>query len=145
MRATSNAHHRARQLRRTMSLPEVILWATLRGRAPGRPAFRRQHPIGPYVLDFYCAKARLCVEVDGEYHSFGDQPERDRRREAFLRSQGILTVRCSASGILEDASLIATSLIRIACERSAPSTADAGEELQRVNTPTSSTCGDQRN
>ncbi|WP_366852839.1 DUF559 domain-containing protein [Phenylobacterium sp.] len=65
MRATSNAHGRVRQLRRRMSLPEVILWTALRGREPGRPVFRRQHPIGPYVLDFYCAKARLCVEVDG--------------------------------------------------------------------------------
>jgi len=67
-----------------MTLPEVILWTALRGGGPNHPAFRRQHPIGPYVLDFYCAKARLCVEVDGGSHSMGDQPRRDARRDAFL-------------------------------------------------------------
>ena len=122
MRATSNAHIRARQLRRKMTLPEVILWAALRGREPGRPAFRRQHPIGPYVLDFYCAKARLCVEVDGESHGFGDQPMRDGRRDAYLRGQGIHTFRYSASGLLDDASLIAAALFELAESRSAPST-----------------------
>jgi len=136
MRAASNAIHRARQLRRQMTLPETILWAALRGRSPDRPAFRRQHPIGPYVLDFYCARARLCVEVDGEWHSFGDQPAKDARRDAYLRSLGIRVVRCTASDILEDASLIVESLIAIARRCTAPSTtswspspAGAGEEL----------------
>jgi very-short-patch-repair endonuclease len=119
-----------------MTLPETILWAALRRRSPDRPAFRRQHPIGPYVLDFYCAKARLCVEVDGEWHSFGDQPAKDARRDAYLRALGIRVIRCAALDFLEDASLIVESLIRISCVRSAPSTtswspspAGAGEEL----------------
>lgn len=105
-----------------MTLPEVILRTGLRGRGPNHPAFRRQHPIGPYVLDFYCARARLCVEVDGGSHSLGDQPQRDRRRDAFLREQGIKTVRIAASEILDDSSLIANALIQMACDRSAPST-----------------------
>ena len=49
---------KARQLRRQMSLPEALLWRLLR-RAPDGIAFRRQHPIGPYVLDFYCAARKL--------------------------------------------------------------------------------------
>ena len=51
----------ARQLRRRLSLPEVLLWNRLRRREGGQPVFWRQHPIGPYVLDFYCAKARIAV------------------------------------------------------------------------------------
>ncbi|WP_430425989.1 endonuclease domain-containing protein [Phenylobacterium sp.] len=136
MRVTSNDVKRARQLRRRMTLPEVILWTALRGRGPDRPAFRRQHPFGPYVLDFYCSRARLCVEVDGDGHSFGDQPRKDARRDAFLRHQGVMTVRVAASDILDEASMIASSLIEVARRRSAPSTtswspspADAGEEL----------------
>ena len=105
-----------------MSLPEVFLWTALRRREPGRPVFRRQHPIGPYVLDFYCATAKLCVEVDGGAHGFGDRPQRDARRDAYLRSLGIHTIRCSAAGVLDDATMIANALIETARGRSAPST-----------------------
>src|SRR5689334_16373959 len=58
---------KARELRRHMSLPETLLWRLLR-RAPNGVAFRRQHPIGPYVLDFYCPSAKLAIEVDGAAH-----------------------------------------------------------------------------
>ena len=60
------------------------------------PVFRRQHPIGPYVLDFYCAKARLAVEIDGMSHDFGDRPERDTRRDAWLKAQGVTVMRIAA-------------------------------------------------
>jgi very-short-patch-repair endonuclease len=82
MRAPSKTIAAARSLRRTLSLPEAMLWVRLRGRASGSPAFRRQHPIGPYVLDFYCAKARLAIEIDGLRHDTGDGPQRDPRRDA---------------------------------------------------------------
>ena len=57
----------ARKLRSEMSLPEVLLWRELRLR-PGGYKFRRQHPAGPYVLDFYCAALGLAIEVDGMAH-----------------------------------------------------------------------------
>jgi len=60
------------------------------------PVFRRQHPIGPYVLDFYCAKAQLAVEIDGLSHDFGDRPERDFRRDAWLQGRGITVMRLPA-------------------------------------------------
>jgi very-short-patch-repair endonuclease len=56
---------RARSLRETMSTPEVRLWVRLRGRRPDQPTFRRQHPLGSIILDFYCPSGRLAVEVDG--------------------------------------------------------------------------------
>jgi len=51
-----------------MTLPEVVLWQHLRGRHFSGPRFRRQHPAGPYVLDFYCPAAKLAVEIDGYVH-----------------------------------------------------------------------------
>ena len=89
MRAPSTTIANARRLRRALSPPEVWLWSRLRQRAPGLPTFRRQHPIGPYVLDFYCAKARLAIEIDGMSHDVGDRAERDLRRDARLEARGV--------------------------------------------------------
>jgi very-short-patch-repair endonuclease len=56
MRAPKKTIRNARNLRRMLSVPEVQLWDRLRARAPGKLVFRRQHPVGSYVLDFYCAR-----------------------------------------------------------------------------------------
>ena len=93
---------RARALRRSMSLPEVLLWRALKGGAVERLRFRRQHPIGPYVLDFYCHAVKLAVEVDGASHGAGDRPVRDERRDAWLAAQGVATVRLPAALVLRD-------------------------------------------
>ncbi len=111
MRADGNIHIRARRLRKHMSLPEVMLWKCLRGRGDGKPIFRRQHPLGPYVLDFYCPGARLCVEIDGGSHGFGDQPQRDTRRDAYLRSQGVHTIRLNAAEVISAAQSVADGVI----------------------------------
>ncbi|UUL82430.1 endonuclease domain-containing protein [Sphingomonas qomolangmaensis] len=91
----------AKRLRRTMSLPEVLLWQQLR-RRPGGQRFRRQHPAGPYVLDFYCDAVKLCIEVDGEAHSRGNRPENDAARDAWLHARGVRTLRISASDVLSN-------------------------------------------
>jgi len=92
----------AKSLRRRLSLPEGLLWRAIKaGKADGLK-FRKQHPIGPYVLDFYCHEVRLCVEVDGGSHSFGDQPSRDARRDQWLADKGIRTLRISASLVLNE-------------------------------------------
>jgi very-short-patch-repair endonuclease len=83
-----------------MTLPEVLLWKVLVMR-PGGLKFRRQHPEDELV-DFYCYQARLCIEVDGEVHAVGDGLKRDARRDAWLRSQGIETLRLSAALVLKD-------------------------------------------
>ncbi len=106
---------RARKLRDEMSLPEVLLWQVLRGEPDG-VKFRRQHPLGPYVLDFYCASAKLCVEIDGISHDMGDRPERDARRIAWLASQGIETVRIPASEVLRSPRDVAEAIVR-RCKR----------------------------
>src|SRR5574337_2100803 len=97
MRAPSQTIARARQLRRQLSPREARLWSGLRARSADLPIFRRQHRVGPYVLDFYCSKARLAVEIDGGIHDTEDHPERDQRRDAWLVSRGIAVVRIAAS------------------------------------------------
>ena len=92
----------AKVLRRAMSLPEVLLWQAIKGRKLGGLQFRKQHPVGPYILDFYCHAERLAVEVDGSSHDFGDRPRRDERRDAWLLAQGIRTLRISALLVLRD-------------------------------------------
>jgi very-short-patch-repair endonuclease len=96
MRAPKETIANARRLRRNLSAPEAQLWSRLRKRAPGKPTFRRQHPIGPYVLDFFCARARLAIEIDGISHDMGDRPQRDIRRDAWLEAQGLTVLRIAA-------------------------------------------------
>ena len=84
-----------------MTLPEGLLWRELRKRPDGLK-FRRQHPSGVYVLDFYCSDARLAIEVDGIAHSMGDNPARDEARDAWFARAGIRTLRIPASAILGD-------------------------------------------
>jgi very-short-patch-repair endonuclease len=92
---------RARELRRQMSLPEVLLWQQLRKRPEGLK-FRKQFPIGEMTVDFACLERRLIIEVDGEGHSFGDQPRRDAARDALLRQQGFRVLRIAARDVLKD-------------------------------------------
>ena len=106
----------ARKLRSEMSLPETLLWAELRKR-PGGFKFRRQHAAGEYVLDFYCAEARLAVEIDGMAHDRKDAAIHDANRSSFLRSRGIATTRIPAASILEDIEPVVTRLTQICRER----------------------------
>ncbi|MBL0924063.1 MAG: DUF559 domain-containing protein [Sphingomonadaceae bacterium] len=107
---------RARTLRKQMSLPEVLLWNLLRG-APDGVIFRRQHSFDDrIVVDFYCAKAKLCIEIDGISHDMGNQPEVDRQRDAFLASMGLEVLRIPATDILKSPEYVADSLVRY-CKR----------------------------
>jgi very-short-patch-repair endonuclease len=82
-----------------MSLPEVLLWQQLKLR-PGGFKFRKQHPAGFYVLDFFCAEAKLAIEIDGEAHDRGDQPAVDAARDRQLLAHGIVTLRIPAHEVL---------------------------------------------
>lgn len=105
MRTNQPTFRNARRLRRDMSLPEVLLWDCLRGGRLAGLRFRRQHPVGPYILDFYCASASLAVEVDGAHHDLPGQNHQDGRRNAWLMGQGIRTLRFPATDILDDQAL----------------------------------------
>lgn len=90
MRAPDIIRERAGSLRRRMTPSERLLWLMLRRDALGLH-FRRQHPVGPFILDFYCAEAKLCVEVDGPVHD--EQAEYDQRRTDWLAREGIRVLR----------------------------------------------------
>jgi very-short-patch-repair endonuclease len=79
-----------------MSLPEIVLWQALQKLWLGGLRFRRQHPIGPYILDFYCPSARLAIEVDGFAHDTVAEAHRDPRRQEMAcatRREGIAPSR----------------------------------------------------
>jgi very-short-patch-repair endonuclease len=82
-----------------MSLPERLLWAAIRKQRTGL-RFRRQHPAGPYVLDFYCDEAKLCIEIDGHSHDF--TVRNDRARDRWLVDRGVRTLRVSAHDVLSN-------------------------------------------
>ena len=92
---------KARTLRRELSLPEGLLWRELRKR-PNGLKFRRQHPSGPYILDFFCNDGRLAIEIDGEAHAMGNRPEADATRDAWMANAGIATLRIPARAVLTD-------------------------------------------
>jgi len=112
---------RARQARRAMTLPEVILWGDLRGARLNGLRFRRQHGIGPYILDFYLPSHRIAVEVDGEGHEHPHQVRHDERRDGWLAAQGITVLRFAATDVLDDEQreFVLEAIVRAA----APSTA----------------------
>jgi very-short-patch-repair endonuclease len=87
--ATPKVFKNAAKLRENMTQSEIRLWEYLKTKPFGYK-FRRQHPIAGYVLDFYCHKLRLSIEVDGGYHLKKEQKEKDIERTAYLNSVGII-------------------------------------------------------
>jgi very-short-patch-repair endonuclease len=116
-----------------MTVPEVMLWQQIRGRKLG-VRFRRQHPFGPYITDFFCASASLSVEVDGGAHDHGDRPRQDAERDRFLRENGVDVLRVRASDVLRDIEAVLAAIVaRLARPLHQPSAGPpprAGEEQE---------------
>jgi very-short-patch-repair endonuclease len=107
----------ARRLRKALTKPELWLWLRLKQRVPGGLIFRNQHPLGGYVLDFYCAKAKLCIEVDGEIHTHEKQRKHDAVRDQWLKEEGIHTYRIIARDLLAEPDAAAQGVFDLAFER----------------------------
>ena len=116
MRKTDHDYRKARHLRRTMTLPEGLLWLELRRKAAG-VKFKRQHPVGPFVLDFYCPAAKLGIEINGIAHDAGNRPEQDEHRDAFLGSQSIGVVRIAAKDVLRSPLDVTEAIVAMCRER----------------------------
>ena len=99
-----------------MSLPEVLLYGESFANEPGGLRFRRQHPAGPYVLDFACLDARVAVEVDGEAHGLEANPAHDEARDEWLIAQGYRTIRIPAREVLSDLGLRWLAFILAQCQ-----------------------------
>lgn len=84
---------------RALTPPEARLWSQLKAGGLEGLKFRRQHPVGPYILDFYCHAARLAVEVDGASHDEPSQIAHDEQRTRWLATQGVEVMRVRATDV----------------------------------------------
>jgi len=92
----------SRALRKRQTPAELELWERLRRRQLYGFKFRRQHPIGPYIADFYCSSEGLVVEVDGEIHDTAAQREHDELRDRAMVEFGLKLVRVTNREVFED-------------------------------------------
>ena len=111
------SYARARAMRSALTPPEARLWACLRGRRLGGLKFRRQHPIGPFILDFYCPAARLAVEVDGQGHDDPGQMRHDARRTAWLARERVEVLRVSATDVRDELDAVLATIAEAAGAR----------------------------
>jgi very-short-patch-repair endonuclease len=106
---------RAKSLRRAMTVPEKVLFAELRKLRTRGLVFRRQHPLGQFVADFYCASAKLVIEVDGPTHN--RTGTKDRFRDAWMRERGISTIRFSVQEIDTNLDGVVATIVRDATKK----------------------------
>ena len=89
----------AAELRKNLTLAEARLWQQLKNKNMG-VKFRRQHPIAGYIADFYCHKARLIIEVDGDIHSLNENNDYDLKRKYDLKEMGYRVMRFTNQQVL---------------------------------------------
>ena len=111
VRAPDFIRDRANRLRRNLTAPERLLWFMLRRNRQGLH-FRRQHPVGPFILDFYCAEAKLCVEVDGPMHD--DRAHYDERRTDWLAKEGIRVLRFTVAELEQRPAFVVAAIAQAA-------------------------------
>ncbi len=98
--ADKNTKSKARDLRKKMTEAEELLWKKLRRKQINGLHFRRQHPYGMYILDFYCDKANLAIEIDGKIHDY--KKDYDQEKDEFLRHTGINVLRFKNEEVIKD-------------------------------------------
>lgn len=102
----------SRQLRNNMTAAEATLWEKLRKDQLG-VRFYRQKPILNYIVDFYCPKAHLVIEVDGDYHDTAEQAEKDSVRDAQLQDLGLRVFRFRNEQVLEQLNAVLTQIASV--------------------------------
>ena len=102
----------ARYLRQNLTPAEAQLWSALRGRQLAGLKFRRQHPVGQFIVDFYCPSCKLVIEVDGEIHT--QQTAYDEARTQHLQLFGYRVLRFTNEEVLSDLQTVLTCIIEIA-------------------------------
>lgn len=100
----------ARELRRRDTPAEDVLWEFLRDRGLSGLKFRRQHPVGPYIVDFCCPAQRLIVELDGDIHE--EQREMDCVRQRRLEHAGYTVLRFSNLQVMNQTDFVLTEIVR---------------------------------
>ena len=111
----SDLKDRRRQLRQRATSAEAFLWSALRGSKLDGKKFRRQHSIGPYIVDFYCPEFRVAVELDGANHRTIVGGEQDQKRDEFLKRFNVRVIRFENRLVFENLELVLDA-IRAALE-----------------------------
>lgn len=104
--ASQEIIRRARILRKKMTFAESLLWEQLRKKQLNGVRFRRQHPVSRFIVDFYCYKASLVIEIDGGVHQEKDQSERDENRTYELEKLGLIVIRFSNKEVISHLSKV---------------------------------------
>ena len=123
----------AKALRWDMTPAERVLWDALKERQLSGLKFRNQHPVGPFVLDFYCPERRLVLEVDGPIHDDPDQFTHDAHRTAHLEAYGLTVLRLRNEDILTN---LPSALARILATASSLSNPDSPPPTRKAGRPT---------
>ena len=105
----------AREMRGRMTDAEALLWMLLRDRRIAGAKFRRQHPVGRYILDYYCVEKKLAIELDGGQH--GEAVSYDQHRDSWLRSQGIHVLRFWNNQMLAETEAVMEAIYRAVVEK----------------------------
>ena len=107
---TPEIEQAARKLRNNLTPAESLLWSSLRGKQLKGLRFRCQHPVGNFILDFYCPAHKLVVEVDGKIHS--QQIDRDNARTSELEKYGYRVLRFSNEQVINNLPYVLTAIER---------------------------------
>ena len=91
-----------KMLRENLSQAEVLLWSKLKGKGLNNYKFRRQYSVGKFVIDFYCPKSKMAIEIDGDSHFVEGAKERDRERQTIIETFGITFLRFTNREIYEN-------------------------------------------
>ena len=110
--AMGRTFRKAGQLRKKMTGAETLLWERLNNNRLNGIRFRRQHPIANYIVDFYCHKYKLVIEVDGDYHKSKDQMQYDQKRDAILRSLGLSILRFTNNQVCHNIEKVIAKILR---------------------------------
>ena len=113
----------ARGLRKRMTEAERVLWKVLRGKRLEGLKFRRQEPIGPFIVDFVCFERKLIVEADGSQHYHGEQKSKDAERDRWLHEQGFEILRFNNTEIMSSTEGVILNVLEHASARSSASQA----------------------
>jgi very-short-patch-repair endonuclease len=116
---TGTLRERAKQLRRTMTRAETLLWRHLKAHRLARLSFRRQAPIGNYIADFVAHSCKLIVKVDGESHDFEERLRYDERRDRWFASRSYRVLRFTNDDVMQNLEGVLSSILQ-AAEQAAP-------------------------
>jgi imidazole glycerol-phosphate synthase subunit HisF len=119
--ADSITFSKAKRLRKPLTRAETVLWKELRNRQLDGFKFRRQHPAGPYIADFFCMEAMLVVEVDGAVHDSPEAQETDEKRTRFFTDNGVKVIRFRNKDVIRKLPAVLKELKKILSSRTSQS------------------------